>query len=319
MDKPRVWVVGDCILDHHRYVRYSRPSPEDPDCPVCVDEREKWELGGAANVARWIAGLSDVGGVNLYAHWPRRAAHTPRLFECLDQAGVHLSTYFDDDSGRGTVKERVYVEEEGRPSRQVVRIDEDTNVALTELEAVGLTEYWRGVLNYHPVPAALVVADYRKGVFTGGAGQSLIANLTAFADEFQIPLIVNSKRPQLWDFCAADFLVCNRYERAPATHVLAARCEIVTLAECGVYAKVAGGPYVEQETLLPTLPVDVTGAGDAFLAGLTVHLVGSGFRRGDVLTEERLRSSLVDAQLAAAHCCTQTGCGTPGRIADDAE
>ena len=56
LDRRRVLVVGDVMLDRYLWGRVSRISPEAP-VPVLHLERETDVAGGAANVARNLAGL----------------------------------------------------------------------------------------------------------------------------------------------------------------------------------------------------------------------------------------------------------------------
>ena len=51
-----------------------------------------------------------------------------------------------------------------------------------------------------------------------------------------------------------------------------------------------------------TTVVDVTGAGDAFLAGFTAAL----------LRDQSHREAIEQGLAAAAHCCSQIGVGDPG-------
>ena len=51
-------IVGDLILDRYWFGTSSRLSPEAP-VPVVNEIREKWRLGGAANVARQLRALGE--------------------------------------------------------------------------------------------------------------------------------------------------------------------------------------------------------------------------------------------------------------------
>lgn len=321
---PSVYVIGDPILDLNRHVLHQRPSPEDPSCPVCVDERPTYGLGGAANVAAWVAGLLPTGFVTLHGHVPVTWSYVHDYTTLLTQANVRRGTFLERADGRGTLKERIWVcftDPELSP-QQVVRIDQDTDIALSKVEA---DEFYA---NLHLAcirdgnPHAIVVADYGKGLFAGAAGERLIENLGLFCKAREIPTLVNSKYPDKWRSFGADFLICNEREFAQIRHTAVAmdvsrmaRHFVVTRAEHGVSAYVHGGaPWAiaKVEAASHCLDArDVTGAGDAFLAGLASYLVGEGFHAGHVLSEDRLASALDHAQRAAAQCCQQIGCGTP--------
>ena len=130
--RPIVWILGDCLLDRQRYVTYSRQSPEEPTCPVGVGERAEWALGGAANVARWLAGLGVAHRTNLIAHYSRTDPHAGVLAECLRAAGITQCCHLDRRDGRLTVKERIYLQEPGKGYQQVIRVDQDTDMELSQ-------------------------------------------------------------------------------------------------------------------------------------------------------------------------------------------
>src|SRR3954449_5832669 len=54
--RPRIWVVGDVMLDHYETGQVSRISPEAP-VPVLLVKESFSRLGGAANVALNLTAL----------------------------------------------------------------------------------------------------------------------------------------------------------------------------------------------------------------------------------------------------------------------
>ena len=52
---PKIFVVGDLMIDHHVFGHSYRLSPEAP-VPVLLVEKETSTLGGAANVAQNLVG-----------------------------------------------------------------------------------------------------------------------------------------------------------------------------------------------------------------------------------------------------------------------
>ena len=314
-------VIGDAILDRSRFVTYERPSPEDLQCPVAIDERTEWVLGGAANVARWISGLGDVRRTSLIAHFSRNDKYADALAGGLYGAGITQCVHLSRPFGRGTVKERIYLQQEnihGCTWQQVIRIDSDTDMTLSAAEA----ESFYGnadMLFACQRPAIVVVADYGKGVFTGDYAPKLLLSLEELVERHQVPIVVNSKFPSRWRSFPADFLVCNEKEYGDVRdQPLATRHLIVTRAERGVCALIyAGTGWATHKEYAPTLATvvrDVTGAGDAFLAGLASHLVKTGYRRGQVLENGSLLAATQEGQATAGACVHQLGCGVPGRL-----
>lgn len=315
---PLIYVIGDALLDRHRFVSYFRQSPEDPACPVGIGEQSEWALGGAANVAHWLAGLGRIGRVSLIAHYSRTDPHAAVLAEYLKASGITQYVHLQRREGWGTVKERVYLNGEKGTAigawRQVIRIDRETNITLSEQEARNFEVDLGGSCGVQQ-PAAIVVADYSKGVFLEPFGEQLLAGLERVANARQIPIFVNSKTPSRWRRFGADVLIANEVEmRTLQGEPTAARHVVTTCAARGVTAHVNSGPWAAQQVHAPTQARavrDVTGAGDAFLAGLSRHLVHVGFPRGGVLTAPALRAAIDAGQAAAADCCGQVGCGSP--------
>jgi rfaE bifunctional protein kinase chain/domain len=111
--RTRVLVVGDTMLDRYWFGAVDRISPEAP-VPVVRIEREELRLGGAANVARNVAGL----GARATLLTVLGRDEPARLLEgLLDRAGIHTRAARDPHVPT-TVKLRVI----GR-SQQLVRVD----------------------------------------------------------------------------------------------------------------------------------------------------------------------------------------------------
>lgn len=331
--KPGAWVLGDCILDINRYVRYSRPSPENANCPVGIDEHSEVVLGGAGNVARWLAGfgLGLYGRVTLIGLWGRGETDYSLLAESAHTAGVTLGWYLERRRAAISTKERVYMEEAGS-WKQIARIDSDTDAVLEDTEGAQLVAGLEGALNYAVMPPILVIADYGKGVFTGDEGAALIRQLSKFVEEKKLVTVVNSKFPERWANFPADVLVCNRQEFEGAWPgdepvAIAARYLLVTRGEQGVRAYQqagtgCGGMRVMvsclnvPSLLQPAQVRDVTGAGDAFLAGAAMWLTQAGYQRGAGLSIEQLYKLVMLGQVAALGCCQQLGCGSPEELGE---
>lgn len=291
-------VVGDSILDRLRIGRVTRQSPEAPDCPVVKLEEERWELGGAANVARWLAAVEGLK-VTYFGQWPLSDRD---LIEktCLD-AKVYLNPALCPNSGLLTTKERLIVRDGDRP-RHLVRVDSDTTMKVSEAEVAEALRRLRG--GGSPIDA-VVVADYDKGVFHGDAGRQLALGLSEVAGERGVPLIVNSKVVDRWRDVPVSCLICNRNEFASYTgRIPAAAVLIVTQGAGGVdvLSPTALTPTIINYPSLAERIVDVTGAGDAFLTGLTYEWLRSGFYL-DRLVET--------GQRWARACCEQVGVGVP--------
>lgn len=323
----KIAVVGDAMLDILRVGSSTRVSPECNTCLVVNEHHVEESLGGAANVAKWIS-LGTSRDVTLYCHhgipdegeWDgsRRA----RGFEVLCKAGCFelapdLCRPFPCSI---TTKERIGVRTANGGINYIARIDNDIQGELDRNERETLVQALR-----HDRPDIIVIADYQKAMFVGSEGQDLIAAFLGRADDIFYPtdnwlppIIVNSKRPKAWANCEVDFLIYNRDEgeaswpgSTPTWRLseACARHQITTLGAEGVLVanRIPGDTFGAPAYLDKVQ--DVTGAGDAFLAGL---VAGLALRLNPKdLKNHDLISIIHDGQQWAAECCMQTGTGSP--------
>src|SRR5947207_7383471 len=116
MQRRKVLVLGDVMLDEFLWGRVARISPEAP-VPVVEVTRHSFHLGGAGNVAHNVRML---GGEAVLAGVIGRDVAGDRVRETLEAAGV-LSALAVADAGRPTtVKTRIVAHH-----HQVVRDDRE--------------------------------------------------------------------------------------------------------------------------------------------------------------------------------------------------
>jgi D-beta-D-heptose 7-phosphate kinase/D-beta-D-heptose 1-phosphate adenosyltransferase len=165
--KPRVLVVGDLILDRYHYGSSDRPCPE-AAVPLLRAGRGESRLGGAANVARILAGLgADVvlGGVV----GADRAGR--RLRRAVRAAGLEDGAVLDDPTRPTTVKSRYIRSTTGAPPQLLLRVDrEDCTPIPAHLEG----RIGQALGARLPQCDLIVVSDYGKGVCTGDLLRRLI-------------------------------------------------------------------------------------------------------------------------------------------------
>ncbi|QBE62604.1 D-glycero-beta-D-manno-heptose-7-phosphate kinase [Pseudoduganella lutea] len=148
LDKVRLLVVGDVMLDRYWFGEVARISPEAPVPIVRVEKREA-RLGGAANVARNAAALGARAGLLGVVGADEAGTEVEQL---LAGGGIH--SYLKRDEAISTIiKLRVI----GR-QQQMLRIDFEeapSDVVLRDK----LLQY-RALLPDHDV---IVLSDYAKG------------------------------------------------------------------------------------------------------------------------------------------------------------
>ncbi|MFM7013267.1 MAG: D-glycero-beta-D-manno-heptose-7-phosphate kinase [Betaproteobacteria bacterium] len=264
IEKARVLVVGDVMLDRYWFGEVERISPEAPVPVVHVAKRED-RLGGAANVARNAVALG--AQVTLVGLVGQDEAAT-RVSTLLGEAGVQAHLVADAHHPT-TLKMRVL----GR-QQQLLRIDFEEKPTPGLLES--LAERVTPLLAQHDV---VVFSDYAKGAL------AQVEKLIAMAREKRLPILVDPKGSNYQRYRGATLVTPNRSEMQQAVgqwqteselseraQALRAELELeallVTRSEQGMtlFTK-SGSDHVDAQA---HEVFDVSGAGDTVLATLAV-------------------------------------------------
>ena len=264
IEKARVLVVGDVMLDRYWFGEVERISPEAPVPVVHVAKRED-RLGGAANVARNVTALG--AQVTLVGLVGQDEAAT-RVKTLLTEAGIqaHLVT---DPQHPTTLKMRVLSRQQ-----QLLRIDFEEKPTPALLDA--LADRVAPLLAQHDL---VVFSDYAKGAL------AQVEKLITMAREKGLPILVDPKGSHYQRYRGASIVTPNRSEMQQAVghwqseselsdraQALRAQLELeallVTRSEQGMTLfTAAGSDHVEA---LAHEVFDVSGAGDTVLATLAV-------------------------------------------------
>jgi rfaE bifunctional protein kinase chain/domain len=262
LERRRILVVGDVMLDRYWYGAVERISPEAP-VPVVRVEREEERLGGAANVALNVktlgarATLLTVVGEDHAAEALRRLLAT-RGIEAVLRTDPQLSTI---------VKLRVI----GR-AQQLIRVDFENE---PDHEVLGhMVDAFAEQLPAHDV---VLFSDYGKG------GLAHIPRMIELARAAGKPVLVDPKGSDYRRYAGANVITPNRAELAQvvgpwrdekelAAKVAALRADIaldavlLTRSEEGM-TLFADGQAVHEPARAREV-FDVTGAGDTVIATL---------------------------------------------------
>jgi rfaE bifunctional protein kinase chain/domain len=291
--RARVLVVGDVMLDRYWFGDVERISPEAP-VPVARISRSDERAGGAANVARNIAGLG--GQVRLLAvigdDEPGRS-----LEKLLQNDGVATSLHRDPDIST-TVKLRVLARQQ-----QLLRIDFE-NEPSHEILAEKLDEF-RALLAETDV---VILSDYGKG------GLRHVTEMIRVARAAGKPVLVDPKGDDYERYRGATLLTPNRSEfrqvagrwsdeaelTAKALE-LRARLDLdalmVTRSEEGM-SLFAADQVVHKPTVAREV-FDVSGAGDTVIGTLGLMLA-AGQSLPDAMDWSNRAAGIVVAKLGTA-------------------
>lgn len=201
----KVVVVGDTILDSYTIGRASRLSPEAP-IPVVLKSEEKFNLGGAANVAR---NLSHLGVEVIYLSVIGKDEAGMKVKALLDLDRIGTDYLLERENFPTIHKKRIQVGQ-----HQVVRIDEEIVSPLLDFEVNEICNRVLDFLDREEI-SCLVLSDYAKGVLT----TSLLERLIKEARFRNVPILVDPKGNDFSRYQGVTLLTPNRFEASLATGV----------------------------------------------------------------------------------------------------
>lgn len=281
LNKARVLVVGDAMLDRYWYGSVDRVSPEAP-VPVVRVTREEDRIGAAANVAYNVvsiganASLLSVVGDDEVGH---------RLAGLVEAAGIQVHFAFDSQM-QTTVKLRVI----GR-QQQLLRADFES-WPHTELLS-GMLAQFADLRHQHDL---ILFSDYGKG------GLTHVAAMIALAKEAGKPVLIDPKGADYSRYAGAYLVTPNQAELTAVVGSWSSEQELEEKAQqlrtaLGLNALLLTRSeegmslFDDQGTLhVPAQArevFDVTGAGDTVIATLACLLAaGSDLRTAVVLANK---------------------------------
>lgn len=294
LNRAKVLVVGDAMLDRYWYGEVDRISPEAP-VPVVAVRRTDERPGGAANVARNVRAL---GARCLLLSVTGDDRESDTLRELLRQEDIdcHLER---DKLISTTVKLRVISRHQ-----QLIRIDFESPIS-KDARVKLLDRYLGSLREYN----AVVISDYGKG------GLGYIQEMIHAAREAGRPVVVDPKGQDYSHYRGATLVTPNRKEfemvagRFLDNDDLARRADrLVTdldLEGVLVTRSEEGMSYFGKDKQALHIPArardvyDVTGAGDTVIAAIGVALAAGG-SLPDTLQLANVAAGIVVGKLGAA-------------------
>ena len=240
LSSAKVICVGDVMLDKFVYGEIERISPEAP-IPVlrCISETSM--LGGGGNVARNIIGL---GGYCKFVSVVGKDAAGKELISQVGKLKNLDARLITDPKRETSIKTRFIAS-----NQQVMRADTETIEPITsETEKLVLDAISREAGAF----AAIVLADYGKGVLSDGLAQKILS----FAKTNKIPVVVDPQGSNYLEYANAAIVTPNKKELREIT-----KKQFTKLRESGVklYPKWVPNDNKEQATpgsifILPFYP-----------------------------------------------------------------
>ena len=196
--KPRIWVLGDVMLDRYLVGHVERVSPEAP-VPVLALLRIEDKAGGAANVAQNLIALgAEVALAGRVGDDEAASA----LRGVLSKAGVRTAGLHHEPGAVTTVKQRALAGQQ-----QLLRIDsERTSPMGADSQSACLTALAQEL----PAPQLIILSDYGKGVVTRALVEELLQRYP------QTPIFVDPKGRDYSKYRGAFLITPNEQEAALA-------------------------------------------------------------------------------------------------------
>ncbi len=294
LQKSRILIIGDLMLDKHLWGEVERISPEAP-VPVVDVIRETMVPGGASNVANNVVGL---GARAVVCGVIGRDSDGALLTSLLQEKGIETEGLVEDASRPTTVKTRVIAH-----NQHVVRIDKEKRSPLSGEVTSALWERIRAVRDHI---SGVIIEDYGKGVVTPGLIQDVISLFQG------VPIAVDPKEAHYLMYKGATVMTPNHHEagrmygkrietREDLLTVgdgimkdLSLQALIITLGKDGMSLFLGNGEVF----LIPTVAreeFDVTGAGDTVIAVLSTMLA-AGFDFGQASAISNVAAGIVVEQ-----------------------
>ena len=298
-------VLGDVMLDNYIIGSVDRISPEAP-VPVVNVKREDYMLGGAGNVC-----------LNL-----KSCGANPYLFSVIgnDEHGVKLknimqdynieSEFLETDIDRPTtIKKRVV-----SGTNQLIRIDYEITSNINQKIEKNIINKFNYTVKNNTIDA-VIITDYNKGLLT----KKLINKIIEMANNFNIPVMVDPKNNNFWEYKNVKLFKPNLKEiqqkynkkinieidslNAVSSFIkskLNNEITMITLSEHGIYVD-----YNNNSFIVPSVAVnisDVSGAGDTVISAASLAISSKEFNE-----KYSIKDMAVFSNLCAAQVCEKPG------------
>ena len=293
-EKINAIIIGDAMIDSYMWGNINRQSPEAPIPIVDIDRYEK-RLGGAANVASNIKAL----GANAIL-CSVIGANDKGFYELMKSDKLSAEGILQENR-KTTVKTRIISE-----NKHQLRVDEEDVFPISkENEFIEQTSILMKDAD------VVIFQDYNKGVLT----KSTITSLIKKAKQYNLPILVDPKKNNYWQYKGVDLFKPNAkeliesnstqsisYDIKTLTDIVSKQRQqlkvkefLLTLSEKGVFIQNDNNNY-----LFPAFKrnvIDVSGAGDAVIATAALALASG-------LSSENLAQL---ANLAGGLSCEKVG------------
>jgi D-beta-D-heptose 7-phosphate kinase/D-beta-D-heptose 1-phosphate adenosyltransferase len=261
--KPKIDVVGDCMLDLNFKVKINRISPEHPGVCVMNGSSNPYEitLGGAANVARQI---NDFAKVCLYCF-------SDQEFYKLSNKIIKISPIYLTNDNHVPIKRRFCDGDHQVANRW------DTELINYGLDDKTLSDFQKYLFSNVGYSDATILSDYGKGIFEKNNPVFLKRPINVVVDPKNPPLlkwrglcdVFKPNRQEAYNLSngLSDWkLQCDYFQKN-----IGCRSVIITQEGDGVVGKV-NSDYFEYTPENRVVAIRTSGAGDCFVGFFSIAI-----------------------------------------------
>ncbi len=268
----KILILGDLMLDEHIWSKVSRISPEAP-VPVAEVSSITHVPGGAGNVA---VNITELGGKPYIIGIIGTDSSGGKLLSALRRNKISTK-YIIIDKHRPTIlKSRIIA-----VSQHVVRVDREDKNPIGENLTKKVLPIIKSVIKKVD---AVLISDYGKGIVTPKISRTLIA----FSKKYKIPVAVDPKGSNYSKYKGATIITPNFAEAEAAAgsrisseqNLIQAGRKLLKKIKTD-YVLITRGRdgmslFSKEENFhiraIPREVFDITGAGDAVIATLTLAI-----------------------------------------------
>ena len=274
IEKKKILVIGDVMLDNYYFGKSTRISPEAP-VPILLEKDNRKVLGGAANVAvNLVTGGQDVTMMSVVGN----DKNGDDVISIFNKNNICSDFVFKDESRCTIVKNRFI----GQNNMQMFRFDQEINTAVSDDI---INKMYKCLEKYVSDFDIVVISDYNKGLLNSINTPKFIE----IANKNNVKVLIDIKEPCYEKYKNAYLLKPNLDELHLITglsvsndeEILNACLELKRNTNCNYVLVTRGkdGMSLLKDDKLINIDCfsrevyDVTGAGDTVISYLTICLV----------------------------------------------
>ena len=197
ISKSKIICIGDIILDHYIIGKIERMSPEAP-VPILMIESQKYEIGGAGNVAR---NISSMGAKATLICLSGKDHSSVKIRDLLQKDKNIKSISINTPNFKTPIKTRFINRED-----HLLRVDnENNNFKLINKYKIQIIKHLKKEIKKSDL---IVLSDYDKGLFD----KDLLRKIIKISKQYNKIIIADPKKIDLSSYSGVNILTPNQKE-----------------------------------------------------------------------------------------------------------